>query len=245
MGAAGKASIGAGAMPGEAGSAGAGGLREPPPTSPPFFSEYIEGSGNNKALELASIEPGRLDGCVIRIYANGALSASRSIALSGAIVPNIPVAICSPQLSDLTGFSCDFTESLPFNGNDAIVLSCAGEVVDSIGQLGSDPGEQGWGSGALRTQDRTLRRQCAVTEGDREPSDPFELAADGWVASGSDVFDGLGMRCEPVVEDGDDGAGGAGGAGGSTNAGGTSGSGGAEVGGSSAAGSPDEGAARG
>jgi hypothetical protein len=178
----------------------------------------VEGTGSNKALELAIADAGRLDGCVIRVYANGALSASRSIALTGLLTPETPLVLCSPQLAATTGVICDYSESLPFNGNDAVLLWCDAEVVDSIGQLGADPGEAGWGSGSLKTQDRTLRRACTVTTGDRDPSDPFDLAADGWLTAAADAFEGLGTRCEPTVDAGAGGAGG-GGAGGSAGAG--------------------------
>lgn len=220
----------AGASPANAGAAarageenatggGAGGASsEPLRKSPPFFSEYVEGTGSNKALELAIADAGRLDGCVIRVYANGALSASRSIALTGLLTPETPLVLCSPQLAATTGVICDYSESLPFNGNDAVLLWCDAEVVDSIGQLGADPGEAGWGSGSLKTQDRTLRRACTVTTGDRDPSDPFDLAADGWLTAAADAFEGLGTRCEPTVDAGAGGAGG-GGAGGSAGAG--------------------------
>lgn len=215
-GAAARAGAG-GAEPGSAGAGGSGG--EPLRPTPPIFSEYIEGAGNNKALEVAIAEPGRLDGCVIRIYANGSLTASRTLTLSGFISPEAPFVICSPQLAASAGVVCDIAETLPFNGNDAVVFACDGQVVDSIGQLGSDPGEAGWGSGALRTQDRTLRRLCTVTEGDHDPSDAFDPSANGWVASTTDDFAGLGVLCEPTADEGAGGAGGAG-AGGNASAGG-------------------------
>lgn len=199
---------------GGAGVGGVGGSSEPLRTKPPFFSEYVEGSGSNKALELAIAESGRLDGCAIRVYANGSLTVSRTIALVGLLTPEVPLVICSPELAALGNVVCDLTATLPFNGNDVVLLSCDGVVVDAIGQLGSDPGDAGWGSGALRTQNQTLRRACSVVAGDHEPNDAFDLAGDGWLASTTDAFDGLGVRCEPVVGDGAGGSGGVGGAGG-------------------------------
>ncbi|HWA76525.1 MAG TPA: hypothetical protein VG937_29520 [Polyangiaceae bacterium] len=209
-------------MPG--GSAGFGGASERSRPKPPFFSEYVEGSGSYKALELAIAEPGRLEGCAIRIYANGSLTASRTIALTGVLTPETPLVICSSQLAALGGVTCDLNESLPFNGNDVVLLVCDEDVVDAFGQLGNDPGNAGWGSAPLRTQDQTLRRACTITEGDREPNDPFDLAANGWLSAGTDVFDGLGLRCEPHDDDPDDpGVGGAGGTPGTGAAGASSG----------------------
>ena len=45
-----------------------------------------------------------------------------------------------------------------FNGDDAILLRKNGVVIDSIGQLGFDPGTE-WGSGLTSTADNTLRRK--------------------------------------------------------------------------------------
>jgi hypothetical protein len=199
-----------------AGSAGAAGASERSRPKPPFFSEYVEGSGNYKALELAIAEPGHLEGCTVRVYANGSLAASRTIVLTGLLTPETPLVICSPQLAVLSGVSCDLSESLPFNGNDVVLLACDDSVVDAIGQLGNDPGSAGWGTASLRTQELTLRRACSVVEGDHEPNDPFDLAANSWFSAGTDAFDGLGVRCEPI--DDDAGVGGAAGAGGEAGA---------------------------
>jgi hypothetical protein len=168
---------------------------------------------------------------VLRIYANGSAVTSRSIELSGVIVPESPLVICSPQLAAMIAPTCDRVETLPFNGNDVLVLSCASQVADSLGQLANDPGEAGWGSGALRTSDMTLRRACHVTVGDLDPTDPFDLALDGWRSLRTDAFEGLGLACASELES-------AGGAGGVDAAGGAAGAGGVGGAGSSTE-SPD------
>ena len=51
-----------------------------------------------------------------------------------------------------------------YNGDDAVVLrkgGADGPVLDSIGQVGFDPGTE-WGTGLTSTVDNTLRRKAAV-----------------------------------------------------------------------------------
>jgi hypothetical protein len=82
-------------------------------------------------------------------------------------------------------------------GNDAVVLRKGGQVVDSIGQVGFDPGTE-WGTGMASTMDNTLRRRAFVDAGDTNPSDVFDAAAQ-WEGHPTDTFDGLGGHslCEP------------------------------------------------
>ena len=58
--------------------------------------------------------------------------------------------------------------------------ACSGDaVVDSIGQVGFDPGTE-WGSGLTSTADNTLRRAAGVCVGDTDPSNAFDPAAE-WI----------------------------------------------------------------
>jgi len=65
-------------------------------------------------------------------------------------------------------------------------------AVDSLGQLGVDPGTE-WGSGLASTADNTLRRQASVCQGDRIPRNAFDPALE-WVGFATDTFDGLGAH---------------------------------------------------
>jgi hypothetical protein len=103
--------------------------------------------------------------------------------------------VCSPTLAARLP-ACTHSATLTFNGNDAVLLACDGAVVDAIGTLGQDPGASGWGSGDARTTDMTLQRDCAVTAGDPDPSDPFEPDLQ-WIAVGADATKGLGSHCVP------------------------------------------------
>ena len=92
--------------------------------------------------------------------------------------------LCSSTLATAQPTACDRGTSLIFNGDDALALSCAGQVLDVIGQIGVDPGDS-WGLGA--TLDHTLRRRCDVSVGRRDGSTPFEIDAE-WLTLGVDTF---------------------------------------------------------
>ncbi len=65
-------------------------------------------------------------------------------------------------------------------------------VVDSIGQVGVDPGTE-WGSGLASTADNTIRRKSTVLAGDTNPGDTFDPAAQ-WDGFAIDTFDGFGSH---------------------------------------------------
>ena len=65
-------------------------------------------------------------------------------------------------------------------------------MIDVIGQVGFDPGTE-WGTGLTSTQDNTLRRKAAVTDGDPIGSDVFDPAVQ-WDGFATDTFDGLGSH---------------------------------------------------
>ena len=72
------------------------------------------------------------------------------------------------------------------------MLAKGESVVDSIGQVGFDPGTE-WGSGLTSTADNTLRRAAGVCVGDTDPSNAFDPAVE-WVGFATDTFDGLGSH---------------------------------------------------
>lgn len=166
-------------------------------SAPLLFSEYVEGSGNNHAIEIANVGTGSfaLTGCTVTLYANGAASATATYPLTGSLAAGAVFTICSSSATGFTPSSCDASIAggvTGFNGNDALALDCADGRADVIGQIGGDPGSGGWGT-SVTTTDETLRRNCSVTMGDPNGSDAFDPAAE-WTSAGIDVFDGLGMR---------------------------------------------------
>lgn len=157
-----------------------------------FISEYVEGSSNNKAIEIINTGAQDVDlgQCELLRYSNGRTDGV-SIPLTGVLAPDSVHVICNPSFSEADIALCDETSgSLSFNGDDAMELRCSGVTLDVIGQIGNDPGSQ-WGSGEASTQDNTICRKSSVTQGDADGSDAFDPAAQ-WVGFPRDTFSGLG-----------------------------------------------------
>jgi hypothetical protein len=176
-----------------AGEANAGTGGTPSGPAALLFSEYVEGSGSFKALEIYALEASSLEGCELQTYSNGKLEPSH-VALHGVLLRGAVQVLCSSTLMTALPSACDRSTSLTFNGDDALALSCAGQTLDVIGQIGVDPGDS-WGVGA--TLDHTLRRRCEVISGRSAGMTPFEIDAE-WLTLGVDTFSDLGVRnCTP------------------------------------------------
>lgn len=159
-----------------------------------IFSEYVEGTSNNKALELynAGAAPADLSEYVVRLYNNGAASPNASLTLSGTLAPGATLVIANPSAGAALQALAQLTSSVcAFNGDDALVLERGGSLVDAIGQVGFDPGTQ-WSAGGVGTLDRTLRRKAGIT-GDPAAGDAFDPSLE-WDGFAIDDFSGLGLR---------------------------------------------------
>lgn len=173
------------------GDAGSGGA-DAEPVEPPvlWFSEYVEGSSSNKALEITARAHAALDGCKISTYFNGKTEATVVASLSGVLDAGKVLTLCTSTLKEKLAGTCDQVGNLTFNGNDAIALSCQSQLLDVIGQVGVDPGTA-WGNDANSTADHTLRRKCAVQQGALPGAQAFDPSAE-WQSFPLDTFDGLG-----------------------------------------------------
>lgn len=161
-----------------------------------LITEYVEGSSNNKAIELTNVgnAPADLDalGAAVSVYFNGNTSAGAVVNLSGVIAPGEQFVLADNNATGAVLAVADqITSSSLWNGDDAIVLTVNGDVADSLGQVGTDPGSY-WGTtSTVKTQNQTLRRDASVTAGDTDPSDAFD-PADEWIEFAQDDFSGLG-----------------------------------------------------
>lgn len=178
-------------------------------TSGIFFSEYIEGSSNNKALEIYNATQTAIDlssqNYMIRVSFNGA-SHTRDISLNGKIEQGGVFVIVDDDadLKILEKADQLVTGSL-FNGNDAIILfqgGITGQIMDVIGQVGIDPGRE-WGSGNQSTKDNTLRRKANICHGTPIVNAPFDPSQQ-WNGFSLDQFDDLGShasQCMPLASE--------------------------------------------
>ncbi|SCL14264.1 lamin tail domain-containing protein [Micromonospora inyonensis] len=161
-----------------------------------FISEYVEGSSNNKAIELFNGTGAAVDltggGYQLQFHFNGSTTPT-SLALTGTVAAGDVFVLASSSANAAILAQADQTTGASlFNGDDAIVLRRGTTVLDSIGQVGVDPGTE-WGSGVTSTENNTLRRLATVTAGDTDPSDAFDPAAQ-WAGFATDTSDGLGTH---------------------------------------------------
>ena len=167
----------------------------PPPPRPavPFFSEYVEGGGSRKGVEIVNAGDEDLDitTCQVNVYANGAIDPGQTFRLDGGLLgPGGVFVLCRQELED-AGAVCDQIGGVNWNGNDAVELVCGGEVADVIGQIGFDPG-RAWANDGVSTVNATLRRHCDVETGDLDGGDEFDPSLE-WRALPIDTFDDLGF----------------------------------------------------
>ncbi len=105
-----------------------------------YLSEYVEGSGNNKYIELYNPTPTaiNLSGWSLRTYVNGAASPTATLPLSGSVPAGGTFVIRREPAGTWTG-SADLTDSgdtLNFNGNDPVGLYSGSTLVDIVGTPG-------------------------------------------------------------------------------------------------------------
>jgi len=163
----------------------------------PFFSEYIEGTSNNKALELYNPSDTAIDLATglynIQFYFNGNSIAGTTIALTGIIPARGTYILAHASAHADILAKADQTSTTSFyNGDDAIVLRQGTVVLDCIGQVGFDPGSQ-WGSGLTSTADNTLVRKPSVSSGDTVTDDVFDPSLQ-WNGFAVDTFSYLGSH---------------------------------------------------
>lgn len=166
-----------------------------------FFSEYLEGTANNKALEIYNPTSTTINlaGYAIQAYSNGATTVSSSYNLTGTIAPNDVYVIANPQASATILALADVTNTIcQFNGNDAMVLTYNGNVIDVIGEIGINPGTS-WTVGTGSTLDNTLVRNSNVVS----PANTWSISQTQWTYYNSNTTTNLGSHtsvCATTVD---------------------------------------------
>lgn len=162
-----------------------------------FFSEYIEGSSNNKAIEIYNGTGAAVNLATasynIQMYFNGSGSAGLTINLTGTVANGDVYVVAQSAANAAILAQADQTNSSGwFNGDDAVVLRKGTTIIDVIGQIGFDPGSE-WGTGLTSTADNTSRRKDAICAGDLNGSDAFDPSIE-WEGFATDTFGGLGSH---------------------------------------------------
>ena len=185
--------------------AGVAALPGPAQASPTelFFSEYIEGTSNNKALEIFNGTGAPVNlatgGYNVQMFFNGNPVAGLTINLTGTVASGDVFVLAQSSANAAILAQADQTSAAGFyNGDDAVVLRRGTIFIDVIGQIGFDPGTE-WGTGLTSTADNTLRRKPTIEAGDTNGADAFDPAVE-WNGFATDTFAGLGSHgAEPVV----------------------------------------------
>lgn len=169
-----------------------------------YFSEYIEGSSNNKCLELYNPTSGSINlaGYSIKFYFNGNTSAGNTIALMGMIPSKSVFVVCDDNVGMVFQGKADLLAAGAFyNGDDAIVLFKGTDTLDIFGRIGMDPGTA-WSGGGVTTLDRTLVRNMTVLQGVKQNPANFNPSAE-WSEKSIDFTDSLGMHytasCQTII----------------------------------------------
>lgn len=159
-----------------------------------FISEYVEGSSNNKAIEIANItgNPVDLSPYNLRRQGNGSGEWSPRFNLSGSIASGDVLVIINGSASDATliaqadivvpnNSGTNFGEPLNFNGNDPVGLFKDETLIDIIGVFN--------GGSANFAQNITLRRKPTVSQ----PNTTFDLVNE-WDTYPQDTVDDIGQH---------------------------------------------------
>ena len=162
-----------------------------------IISEYVEGSGYNKAIELYNTSSSEisLGDYTLQRYSNGSSTVSTELTLSGTLAANSTyVIVNADSRADAALIAkADLSDSVVnFNGDDALVLMQGTTVVDSFGQRGVDPGSS-WSEGGVETANKTLRRKDGIVTGRVTPDASFNPSEE-WAQFDQNEFTGLGSH---------------------------------------------------
>ncbi|AZQ44301.1 endonuclease [Nonlabens ponticola] len=152
-----------------------------------FISEYIEGSGVNKAIEIANFtgEAVDLSNYSLQRDTNGGGNWSSDTPLTGTLADGEVFVIANSgadsEITDEADVLVNSGTALDFNGNDPVGLFKNDELIDIVGNFG--------GGGADFAQNVTLVRKPEVTG----PTVSFNLAAE-WNEFPINTFDDLGSH---------------------------------------------------
>jgi hypothetical protein len=117
-----------------------------------FFSEYIEGSSYNKALEIYNGTGAALD---LSGYTINMSNTTSVVSLSGTLANGDVYVVAHPSAASSILTKADITNAnLSFNGDDSVTLKSNGSVVDIVGTAGVAFGT-----------DKTLVRKSTVIGG--------------------------------------------------------------------------------
>lgn len=175
----------------------------PAATSDLIISEYVEGSSNNKYIEIFNGTPSAvaLSNYEVRLYNNGGSTPSNAVALAGSLASGQTLVLKNGSATVYAGTATS-NAAVGYNGNDAVALykTSTSSFVDIIGRIGEDPGTAWTTAGGASTADKTLRRKTTVLSGvTTNPASGFPTLATEWDVFDTDVVSGLGSHSSAAL----------------------------------------------
>ncbi len=168
-----------------------------------FFSEYVEGSGNNKALEIANVTNStiNLSGYTIKRQRNGGGEWSNPLDLSSGTIKNIisgdvfvvingaatnSTLIAQADIVVQNREDTNYGAPVNFNGNDPVGLFKNDVLIDIIGVFN--------GGSANFAKDKTLRRKSTISS----PNTTYDFTNE-WNSFAKDIVDGIGNHSSTLL----------------------------------------------
>jgi len=178
-----------------------------------FISEYVEGSSNNKAIEIfngTGVTKNLADYTLVHFNNGASRTTGTRYALTFTNPTNLPsgatYVIANSSASAAILAVANFQTSLSlmtYNGDDALAIYRSSDVsgttintgaveIDILGKIGEDPGSE-WGSGLNSTADNTLQRKSTITGGVTSNPATFDPSIE-YNGFATDIISGLGSH---------------------------------------------------
>lgn len=168
-----------------------------------FFSEYGEGSSNNKWIEIYNGTSAAIDLSDYQIEraSNGDTFPGAIQVLSGILAIGDTYVLCHSSVDASIIGNCDSQPGIYINhnGNDAYALRkiSSSSIIDVIGNDSSDPGS-GWTISGISnaTKDHTLVRKATVCSGnsDWDTSKGIDITDSEWIVEDKNNFSFIGAH---------------------------------------------------
>ena len=168
-----------------------------------MFSQYIDGTGNRKGLEIYNPDGSTVNLADYQIeqYTNGATSKTATYTLEGNLASKAKFIIGRTELQAELGTKVNQVAGLSFNGDDALVLVYKGTPVDRFGRIGDKPASGGWGTTITSYQNSLSRIKNKNDVSAVDPNSAFDLDSEWSKWSDRNAFSsylGTGTTTPPI-----------------------------------------------
>ncbi|MEE1132970.1 MAG: chitobiase/beta-hexosaminidase C-terminal domain-containing protein [Caryophanon sp.] len=149
------------------------------------ISEYVEGSSNNKAIEIYNGTGAAIDlsAYTMELYTNAGTTPNNTLSLSGTLAHGETKVFVNSQANDVLKPLGEIASITGFNGDDTIVLKKGDAIIDSLGEIAAQ---------VNYAVDFTYVRNADNYKRDTNPNDAVDLS--GWTKHPKDTFSYLGSH---------------------------------------------------